>query len=317
MPAKNFAGIKSLILSIFLLGLTVGCQVTEKANYKPLSIIYSFVGDNTKAIYLSDEEGKMRIKVLDAPDSDGDGYPAVSPTGKRIAFYGKYDKYKTWSIHTADIDGNNIRRLTNVKNVWDSAPVWFPNGKTIVFAREYKDSNGNWQEEIWLMNADGTNQRQIKTLEGRSPELMQDGRLLFQSKASPSQISIANIDGSNVIQLTKDDTNNMSPKISPDGSQIAYLSNKDGNQEVYVMNIDGSNQKRLTRNRVEEWSPAWSTDGSKIFFSSQNVHGFYDLYKVNKDGSSIKKILDSASQAATVFHLDKSYLDGLMKARQQ
>jgi len=316
MQSKRFQKVKILLISVSTLGLMTGCQVTEKANTQSLSIIYSFVGANSKAIYLSDEEGNTRIKVVDAPDSDDDGYPAVSPTGKHIAFYGKYDKYKTWSIHTADIDGNNIRRLTNVKNVWDSAPVWSLDGKTIVFAREYKVLNGDWQEEMWLMNADGTEQRQIKALEGGSPEFMQDGRLLFQSKASPSQISIANIDGSNVIQLTNDDTNNMSPKISPDGSQIAYLSNRDGNQEVYIMNIDGSSQKRLTFNDIQEWDPAWSTDGSKVFFSSQNVHGFYDLYRVNKDGSSINKILNSASQAATVYHLDKSYLERLVKARQ-
>ncbi|WJG07892.1 hypothetical protein [Aliiglaciecola sp. LCG003] len=100
---------------------------------------------------------------------------------------------------------------------------------------------------------------------------MQDGRLLFQSKANPSQISISNSDGSDTVQLTTDDTNNMSPKISPDGSQIAYLSDRDGKQEVYIMDINGSNQKRLTFNRIEEWNPAWSTDGSKVFFSSQNV----------------------------------------------
>lgn len=317
MSSKKYVGIKSLLLSFSILGLTAGCQTNKTETSQPLSIIYGFKEASSKAIYLSDEEGKTRIKVVDAPASNTIGYPAVSPAGKQIAFYSKYDKRRTWSIHTADIGGNNMRRLTNVKNVWDSAPAWSTDGKTIIFAREYKDVSGDWQEEIWLMNADGTEQRQITALEGRAAELMHDGRILYQSKASPSQISIANIDGSNVIQLTNDESNNMSPKISPDGLQIAYLSNRDGNQEVYVMNIDGSNQKRLTRNRVEEWDPAWSIDGSKVFFSSQNVYGFYDIYKVNKDGSSIKKILNNASQAATVFHIDKSNLKTLTKARQQ
>jgi len=318
MPAKKIWQIKYLLVLLFIsiLGITTGCQGNKTDISQPLSIIYGYKEGDSKAIYLSDEQGKIRIKVVDAPNNAG-GYPAVSPTGKQIAFYGKYDKRKTWSIHTADIDGNNLRRLTNLKNVWDSGPAWSPDGKTIAFARTYKDSNGDWQDEIWLMNEDGSEQRQIQEIEGQAPEFMQDGRLLFESKASPSQISIANIDGSDVIQLTSDDTNNMQPKISPDGTQITYISNRDGNQEVYVMDIDGSNHKRLTINRVEEWGPIWSIDGSKVFFSSQNVYGIYDIYKVNKDGSSIKKILNNASQAATVYHVDKSYLERLVKARQQ
>ena len=315
MSAKIFKCFEVFLLAIFALGLAAVCQVSGQSKAQPLSIIYGFQEGGNKSIYLSDAQGKVQIKVVDVTANDG--YPAVSPTGKQIAFYGKYDKRRTWSIHTADMDGTNIRRLTNVKKVWDSAPAWSPDGKTIVFAREYKGSNDDWKEEIWLMNADGTQQRQIKALEGRAPEFMPDGRLLFQSKSSPSQISIANIDGSNVIQLTNDDTNNMSPKISPDGSQIAYLSNRDGNQEVYVMNIDGSNQKRLTFNHIEEWDPAWSPDGSKVFFSSQNVYGFYDIYKVNRDGSFIEKVLNSGSQVATVYHVDKDYLERLVRAGQQ
>ncbi|MFT5760267.1 MAG: TolB protein, partial [Alteromonadaceae bacterium] len=227
MQSKRFQLIQTLLISISTLGLMTGCQVTEKANSQPFSIIYGFQEGDNKSIYLSDEQGKRRIKVVDVPNNAG-GYPAVSPTGKQIAFYGKYDKQKTWSIHIADIDGTNMRRLTNLKNVWDYGPAFSPDGKTIVFGREYTDKNGDMQEEIWQMNADGTEQRQIKGLEGGAPEFMADGRLLFHSKGRFSktvatQISIANIDGSNVIQLTNDDTNNLNPKISPDGTQIAYL----------------------------------------------------------------------------------------------
>jgi TolB protein len=321
MQSKRFQLIKTLLIFISTLGLMTGCQVTEKANSQPFSIIYGFQEGDNGSIYLSDEQGKRRIKVIDVPNNAG-GYPAVSPTGKQIAFYGKYDKRNTWSIHIADIDGTNMRRLTNLKNVWDYGPAFSPDGRTIVFGREYPDKNGDMQEEIWQMNADGTEQRQIKGLEGGAPDFMSDGRLLFHSKGRfsktvASQISIANIDGSNVIQLTNDDTNNFNPKVSPDGTQIAYLSNRDGNQEVYVMSVDGSNQTRLTRNGIRDGDPAWSPDGSKVFFTSQNVFGIYDIYKVNKDGSSTERVLINGSQTATVYHIDKNYLGRLENTRQQ
>lgn len=321
MLPKRFSEIKCLLLSICFIGLTTGCQTNKTAILPPFSIVYGFQDGDNKSIYLSDEDGQRRIKVIDVPNNAG-GYPAVSPTGKQIAFYGKYDQRKTWSIHIADIDGTNMRRVTNLKNVWDYGPAFSPDGKTIAFGREYTDKKGDIQEEIWLMNADGTEQRQIKGLEGGAPEFMSDGRLLFHSKgrfnkAIATQISIANIDGSNAIQLTNDDTNNFNPKISPDGTQIAYLSNRDGNQEVYVMNVDGSNQIRLTRNRIRDGDPAWSPEGSKVFFTSQNVFGIYDIYKVNKDGSSTERVLINASQTATVYHIDKNYLRRLENARQQ
>lgn len=315
MTSRKQRGLKPLILTLYIVGLTAGCQTDETSKPQPYSIAYGYQDGDTKSLYLSDEQGKRRIKVIDLPNNAG-GYPAFSPTGKQLAFYGKYDKRKTWSIHIADVDGSNMRRVTSLKNVWDYGPAFSPDGNTIAFGRSYRDVNGGWQEEIWLMNSDGSEQRQIKGLEGGAPEFLADGRLLFHAKGrssntNASQISIANIDGSDFIQLTNDDTNNYNPKISPDGTQIAYLSNRDGNQEVYVMNLDGSKQTRLTKNRILDGDPAWSTDGSKVFFTSQNVFGLYDIYKVNKDGLSTERILINGSQTATVHHIDKYYLQKL------
>lgn len=309
MQNKTFPTLKSLCISAFLLSLTTAWQVNSAEPKLPLSIIYGGIENNKKTLFMTDEKGFRHVKIGNSPDILAIGYPSVSPNGKYIAFYGKYDKYKTWSIHTADINGKNIKRLTHVKHVWDSAPTWSPDGKTIVFAREYKAKDGTPQEEMWLMNPDGSNKRKIEQLQGRSPEFMPDGRLLFQTIAGPSQIAIANIDGSNIIQLTNDDTKNMSPKISPDGKQITYVANRGGNQEVYIMDIDGKNNKRLTKNSITEWGPVWSLDGSKVLFSSQSVHGFYDIYKVNKDGSNIEKVLTNGSQARSLFHVNSERLE--------
>ncbi|AIY67482.1 TolB family protein [Pseudoalteromonas piratica] len=300
----------------FALTFVLLCSLPTFSEEPPsYSLLYSYTESTKRSLYISDENGENSLKIGSFTLSDG--YPAISPNGKHIAFYGKYDKYKTWSIHTVDLDGNNFKRLTQVKNVWDSSPVWSPDGKLIVFAREYKDQNGIWQEEIWRMNPDGSNKKQIKGLKGRSPEFMKDGRLLFQTKASPSQISIANLDGSNQIVLTNDTTNNMSPKISPDGSKIAFISSRDGNQEVYIMNLDGRNQKRMTRNSIDEWGPSWSTDGTKVLFSSENVYDSLDIFSVNIDDRSIQEVLRKGSQLTTMYHVDKKHLKRLMNKNKQ
>ncbi len=294
---------KILFFPISILFVISGCGLAAKSISPPYTIVYSSKESNGREIYLSDETGASRIKVTDFTRSDG--YPSISPNGDKLAFYGKYDNRKTWSIHTVNIDGTNMRRLTNKKHVWDSAPSWSADGKTIIFAREYDDPEKGWQEEIWLMNHDGTKLRQIEALKGRAPNFLKDGRILFHSKTEPSQIFIANTDGKNLIQLTNNDTNNWSPKVSPDGNHVVFVSDRDGNREIYIMNIDGSNQKRMTFNDVEDWDPDWSNDGNKLLFASDNSDGFSDIYQINKDGTGIKKIINNGIQASTVRNLNK------------
>ncbi len=260
---------------------------------KSYTIAYSSNESGNGDIYLIDGKAKSKIKITN--HADVDGYAAWSPDGNRIAFYAKYDKRKTWSIHTMNIDGTNRKRLTHAKNKWDSSPTWSPDGKKIAFARAYSDAEKNWQEEIWIMNADGSEQTQLEQLQGGGPYFMQDGRILFHSKTNTSEICIAGLDGSNIIKLTNNDAEDWHPEVSPDGKQIVFISKRDGNLEIYSMNNDGSNQKRLTFNEVEDWYPSWSPDGSKLIFSSHENKEKH-IYIMNKDGSSIKKFINNGSQ---------------------
>ena len=178
--------------------------------------------------------------------------------------------------------------------------VFSNDGKKIVFAREYRDSKGISQPEIWIMNSDGSQQTQIKALKGSNPYFTSDGRIVFSSefKDKKSELSIADIDGSNIVQLTDNESEEWHPEVSPDGKQIAFMSKRDGNHEIYVMNIDGSHQKRLTNNDVDDWYPSWSPDGSKIIFSSvKDYKKEKHIYVMNKDGSSIKKIITNSGYA--------------------
>jgi Tol biopolymer transport system component/subtilisin family serine protease len=76
----------------------------------------------------------------------------------------------------------------------------------------------------------------------------------------------------------------IAPLGAPDGSKIAFESNRSGNYNIYVMNADGTGQTPITTNTADERDPAWSPDGSKIAYAS-NMEGNYNIYVMNTDGS--------------------------------
>jgi TolB protein len=86
-------------------------------------------------------------------------------------------------------------------------------------------------------------------------------------------------DGSGLARLTHSAAHEFDPSWSPDGSQIAYRSERSGNPEIWVMDADGSGQRRLT----EGLSPAWSPDGSLIAFSGRE-----GLSLIRPDGTGLR-----------------------------
>lgn len=284
------------LLAILLLFAFSSCQGSKESHTH--AIAYTSLPSGTATMYEINSEGKAKIESTNKPG----GYLAWSPNGKKLAFYHKYDDKKTWSIHTMNIDGTNWKRLTNAKNKWDYGPDWSPDGEKIVFAREYKGITGSAHQEIWIMNADGSEQTQIKSLQGGSPFFTPEGRIVFSAEFEDkkSEICIADIDGNNIVQLTNNQADEWHPDVSPDGKQIAFMSDRDGNFEVYVMNIDGSNQKRLTNDDVDNFYPSWSPDGSQLIYSIKtgNERKDRDIYIMNNDGSAVEKIISNGSQAA-------------------
>ena len=85
------------------------------------------------------------------------------------------------------------------------------------------------------------------------------------------EIYVMNADGSNLRQLTHNDAADEYPVWSPDGRKIAFKSNRDGNFEIYIMGADGRRQSRLTTHPANDADPAWSPDGTRLAFHSDRV----------------------------------------------
>ncbi|MFG0274026.1 MAG: TolB family protein [Phycisphaerales bacterium] len=154
--------------------------------------------------------------------------------------------------------------------------------------------------EISARPADGQaeNLHQISfALEGSDfdPVVSRDGSMLVYSSTQHSRtadIYRKPTDGRAITQLTMDPANDVMPAISPDGSRVAFASDRAGSWDLYVMNSEGGQAVQLTSDASHELHPTWSPDGKHIAFCRLGeVSGKWELWVVESNNPGVRTFL--------------------------
>lgn len=167
-----------------------------------------------------------------------------------------------------------------------------------------KANTGGSASDLYLMNADGSNQTRLSTNTQRGyidPAISPDGRRIVYRSDSVDGVSdlfVMDADGRGTpTQLTHDLGWQRTPSYSPDGKQIAFIASGKGitdRSNVYVMNSDGSNLTPLTNfANAYQYGISWSPDGKLIAYSG-NQSGNWSIYTMNADGTNNTRLINAS-----------------------
>ncbi|MEI6564470.1 MAG: hypothetical protein WCO42_09230 [bacterium] len=247
--------------------LTVDCQV--------MNVLKSSVALSKTYTDASPNARRLAHKVADDIIMAIKGFRGIC--SGRIVMVGTQTGNK--ELYTCDADGGNLRQLTNDRSI-SMAPRWSPDGSKIVYTSFLKGF-----ADIYLIDA-RSGQRSVVA---RYPGINMAGgispgggeMLMVLSKDGNPEVYSRSFGNGQLIRLTRTlRAGEASPTWSPDGSQIAYVSDLAGagSPQLYIMDRSGSS-RRLTSRGKENVDPDWGANNLIAFCSRRS--GLYSIYVIN------------------------------------
>ncbi|MBD0330355.1 MAG: PD40 domain-containing protein [Thermoleophilia bacterium] len=305
-------------------GLSLGEPVSApaRAGYE-IALARTVTGNPPRREVLTvDAEGR-RARILAAGGALIGARAAWSPDGERLAFTAvtgrphEDDSRELTDIVLVDSDGRNRRRVTRTGRAF--APVWSPDGRAIIFGEREPGRRFPPRVGLWAIGAGGSDRRRLTEAEALHLDVPSsvspDGsKLAFtrldwrapgpggRDRRSPRVLllDLRTLDVETLEEQAAD------PAYSPDGRQIAFVSDRDRNgelsygdvaqyaNELYVMDAGGGNARRLTRTRnLTEWAPSWSPDGRLMAFQRGEQTGNAEaglVLLIRSDGSCARRL---------------------------
>ncbi len=233
--------------------------------------------------------GSKRRLTTPSLNDIGDYAPAVSPDGRTVAF-ARLTSFSTGDVYTTPLTGGKEQRLTTDRTVIRGLS-FLPDGGLMI------SSNRGGTQRLWRMKLPrGSLEPFTGTgLNAIHPSASAKGHRLvyteWQTNSNIWRVSLA--DPGSAAALITSTRMQDSARYSPDGSRIAFVSTRSGNQEIWASDADGQNLQRLTNfNGPSVGSPRWSPDGAWIAFDSRAT-GRSNVYLVSADGKTTRRITDA------------------------
>jgi len=205
-------------------------------------------------IFIMNADGTNKHWARSVPSAFAMNRPSWSKDGKRLvvtAWYGGASRLALLDLASGNVSFVN----TAMGGPVGYGPEFDPTGTRIVYA-------GNWGDTLHVINADGTGHK-VVVADQRvgDAHFSPDGKKIAYAHSpsgESSEIYVKNLVDGTVKRVTNNGATDFGPTWSPDGSKIAFVSDRTGKNQVFVMPSAGGTAVRITNNTATENAPAWS-----------------------------------------------------------
>lgn len=247
---------------------------------------WAFHASGKKLYLISDRDTLQRYYFLYQTDATGNQVQKISDlrvedswlgsrnNGEELVVSGRIGKEWRYQLFIVNAATGAYRQITHDSNTYFRDPCFSPDGKQIVASvlKNRKDKNAH--EELYIMNDDGSNMRQL-TWFPKNDSLADR----YGYKAGP-------------------------PRWNTRENFISYQSHQNGKYSLYAVTPDGKKQWKLTENTMEEGWHDWSPDGKWLAVEmADQKHQQFDIYLTNWETKEVMRLTDTTYrfQQAPVF----------------
>lgn len=302
-----------LLSVLFLVMVLVGCgggedstlflNIRHRCSWAPVAegrlALASYGGNGLLYVYSLTDAGRgltLLTPSLNDPNNlaEGGWHPSYSPDGQTLAFVSK--RGPSASIYTMDAtvgDRGGVTEITDDSTYGaDAQPNWSPDATKII----YSSTRSNGVPNIHVANADGSGGITNLTPNANSYEWpcynpTDNTKIVMQSDwevaaADDTDLIIfVNLIGGGFSKIADSDFEDGAPAWSPDGTKIAFHSNRAGDFDIWVYVVAGATVTQLTNDARSDGFPVWNYDGSRLAFTRDR-----ELWTMAADGSDQKRL---------------------------
>ncbi len=243
---------------------------------------------STRIAFVAKQNGRYRLNIADwdgeniqpaANSSEPIISPAWAPDGGRIAYVSFESRKPVIYVHTL-ASGQRVQ-VANFRGS-NSAPAFSPDGRTLAVTLTQ-----DGQSQLYLIASDGSGSpRRITQSSGidTEPVFSADGRNIYftSDRGGSPQIYRIGASGGDAARVTFSGSYNVSPRISPDGKTLAFITRRDGRFFVAMKDLASGSEQLLSDSGQEE-SPSFAPTGRWVMYATR-AGGRDTLMAVSVDG---------------------------------